>query len=201
MEVQPAWPAGSLARLVPRRDSGGLWGRVLMLNSSGREVWSTPDYGKTIEEVRWDSDGDRLAILLYRWMILVSPDGDLLWSTGLLPESALTMDWSPTDGAVAAGGSFGVAVFVASPVEILAPPSVTIVKGHLELELALENPAPVSVEADLRVRLDGALVEELRLSLPPGESTANVTVDVPPGEHELEFECESPGGSPPRLRG
>ena len=194
------WRSGLLGPPVASLDwsHGGIaaayGGRVTVLNSSGQEVWSTPDYGKPIVEVRWNSRGDRLAILAYRWLVLVSPEGAVLWSTGLLPSRATAVAWSPTGGAIAVGGLFGAAVFLTSPIEIQVPQSVTVFGGRAELSLSLENLAPVSVEATLKVSVDGNLAEDVNLLLPPGKTRLNLTIEVPPGRHTVDLECESPGG-------
>ncbi len=189
--------------------AGGDW--VAALNSTGAVLWLKPRYGRAIREVRWSQEGDRLAVLSYRWLLILSPEGEIVLSTGLLPDSATVMEWSPNFGAVAVGGLFGVAAFVASPVHVLAPVEVTAPRGRLSLNLTLENRAPAAVEVTLTVSLDGVPVEEREIRLPPGESNVSLAMDAPPGDHLLEIECRSPGGvhatstkvtslEPPRLR-
>ncbi|HDI85786.1 MAG TPA: WD40 repeat domain-containing protein [Candidatus Korarchaeota archaeon] len=172
--------------------AGGDW--VAALNSTGAVLWLRQGYGRAIREVRWSLKGDRLAVLAYRWLLILSPGGDIILSTGLLPDSATVMEWSPNFGVVAVGGLFGVATFVASPVHVSAPWEVTAPEGRLSLNLTLENKAPAAVEVALTVSLDGSLVERGEIQLPPGESNVSLAMDVPLGDHLLEIECRSPGG-------
>ncbi len=167
---------------------------MVLLGEKGGVVWSTGALGRAINLVRWSPNGDLLAALLDRRLVVLDSSGRIVLDSGLLPDGALSVAWAPGGDVVYVSGFFGVRAYATEPIEVGVPGQVILPEGRGTIELSLKNPLPRDAEAVVTAWLDGAKFWTGAYELPArGIVEIPLDLNTTPGRHELRLRCSALG--------